>query len=299
MGSWHQEEPWRARKLIVAVRRPRQPAGENFWAREGRVLDGKWCSCDGRGRLRAAWAMGRVAHASDGAHRERSANLFFRFVTRLSVVEMEPTRSVHESRAQQSAQQRTRHSPLATPLSRRVPRTRLLTSAQQLQGLRSGCTLSVLSSLARGNAHARHRPHTTNRSTKTSAVRRRDRRPCTATPHGSAITRALSCGAYGSPPTSRCTHSAHACLSHRATRARSICPPSQRGRAPAALASLSSTNSHRFDHIMPWHPPMPSSKSPVASALPSVHHASSCLFHDRLRLRPGGGSPPHPRLTPR
>ena len=91
MGSWLQEELWSARKLIVAVRRPRQPAGENFWAREGRVLDGKWCSCDGRGRLRAAWAMGRVAHASDGARSREKRESSFRFVTRLSVVEMEPT----------------------------------------------------------------------------------------------------------------------------------------------------------------------------------------------------------------
>ena len=42
---------------IVAVHRPRQPAGEHFWARAGRLRGGKWCSCDGRGRLRAAWAM--------------------------------------------------------------------------------------------------------------------------------------------------------------------------------------------------------------------------------------------------
>ena len=78
MGSWLQEELWSARKLIVAVRRPRQPAGENFWAREGRVLDGKWCSCDGRGRLRAAWAMATHPDASDECRtvrdRERSAN---------------------------------------------------------------------------------------------------------------------------------------------------------------------------------------------------------------------------------
>ena len=66
-------------QCIVAVRRPRQPAGEDFWARAGRLSGGKWCSSDGRGRLRAAWAMathpagrsrvGRVRDRAESANR--------------------------------------------------------------------------------------------------------------------------------------------------------------------------------------------------------------------------------------
>jgi hypothetical protein len=66
---------------IVAVRRPRQPAGKDVRARAGRLRGGKWCSSDGRGvgcvPLGRWQRTRRVAHASDECAIEQRARIVF------------------------------------------------------------------------------------------------------------------------------------------------------------------------------------------------------------------------------